>query len=39
MLRERDGRGALALFRANRAAGLILFAGLSADALVQGWPG
>ncbi|MFD0935662.1 4-hydroxybenzoate octaprenyltransferase, partial [Methylobacterium trifolii] len=39
VLRERDGRGALALFRANRAAGLILFAGLSADALVQGWPG
>lgn len=35
-LRERDGRGALALFRSNRDAGLILFAGLCADALVRG---
>lgn len=35
-LRERDGRGALTLFRSNRDAGLILFAGLCADALVRG---
>jgi 4-hydroxybenzoate polyprenyltransferase len=35
-LRERDGRGALRLFRSNRDAGLILFAGLCADALVGG---
>ncbi|MDP4021229.1 4-hydroxybenzoate octaprenyltransferase [Methylobacterium sp. NEAU 140] len=34
-LRERDGRGALRLFRSNRDAGLILFAGLAADALVR----
>jgi 4-hydroxybenzoate polyprenyltransferase len=38
-LRERDGRGALALFRSNRNAGLILFAGLAADALFRNWPG
>ncbi|GJE31980.1 4-hydroxybenzoate octaprenyltransferase [Methylobacterium oxalidis] len=38
-LRERDGRGALALFRSNRDAGLILFAGLAADALFRNWPG
>ncbi len=35
-LRERDGVGALRLFRSNRDAGLILFAGLTADALVKG---
>ena len=35
-LRERDGRGALRLFRSNRDAGLVLFAGLCADALVGG---
>ncbi|KST57110.1 4-hydroxybenzoate octaprenyltransferase [Methylobacterium sp. GXS13] len=34
-LQERDGRGALILFRANRDSGLILFAGLSADALLR----
>ncbi|SDA32275.1 4-hydroxybenzoate polyprenyltransferase [Methylobacterium sp. UNC378MF] len=34
-LRERDGRGALALFRANRDAGLILFVGFTADALLR----
>ncbi|MBX9930500.1 MAG: 4-hydroxybenzoate octaprenyltransferase [Methylobacterium sp.] len=36
-LRERDGRRALALFRSNRDAGLILFAGLAADAILQAW--
>ena len=36
-LSERDGARALALFRSNRDAGLILFAGLAADALWQGW--
>ena len=36
-LRERDGQGALALFRSNRDAGLILFLGLAADTLSQGW--
>ncbi|GJE17545.1 4-hydroxybenzoate octaprenyltransferase [Methylobacterium marchantiae] len=35
-LRPGDGRGALRLFRSNRDAGLILFAGLAADALWQG---
>jgi 4-hydroxybenzoate polyprenyltransferase len=35
-LQERDGAGALRLFRSNRDAGLILFAGLTADALVKG---
>ncbi len=35
-LKERDGRGALMLFRSNRDAGLILFAGLAADALLRG---
>jgi 4-hydroxybenzoate polyprenyltransferase len=35
-LRERDGRGALTLFRSNRDAGLILFVGLAADALLHG---
>ncbi|MBE7196511.1 MAG: 4-hydroxybenzoate octaprenyltransferase [Parafilimonas terrae] len=35
-LRERDGAGALRLFRSNRNAGLILFAGLTADAVVKG---
>lgn len=35
-LSERDGPRALALFRSNRNAGLILFAGLAADALWQG---
>ena len=34
-LRERDGRGALMLFRSNRNAGLILFVGLAADALMR----
>jgi 4-hydroxybenzoate polyprenyltransferase len=34
-LRERDGAGALRLFRSNRDAGLILFVGLAADALVR----
>ena len=33
--RERDGRGALTLFRSNRDAGLILFVGLAADAVVR----
>ena len=35
MLEPRDGERALRLFRANRDAGLILFAGLSLDALVR----
>ncbi|MCJ2027141.1 4-hydroxybenzoate octaprenyltransferase [Methylobacterium sp. J-067] len=35
-LQERDGAGALRLFRSNRDAGLILFAGLTADALIRG---
>jgi 4-hydroxybenzoate polyprenyltransferase len=35
-LSERDGLRALALFRSNRDAGLILFAGLAADGLWQG---
>ncbi|QGY02651.1 4-hydroxybenzoate octaprenyltransferase [Methylobacterium mesophilicum SR1.6/6] len=35
-LRDRDGRGALTLFRSNRDAGLILFAGLATDALLRG---
>ena len=35
-LRERDGRGALALFRSNRDAGLVLFVGLAADAVWKG---
>jgi len=34
-LRERDGRGALTLFRSNRDAGLILFVGLAGDALLR----
>lgn len=34
-LEPRDGAGALTLFRSNRDAGLILFAGLAADAAVQ----
>ncbi|WP_430910352.1 4-hydroxybenzoate octaprenyltransferase [Methylobacterium sp. sgz302541] len=34
-LKERDGRGALALFRSNRNAGLILFAGLAADTAIR----
>lgn len=38
-LRDRDGRGALALFRSNRDAGLILFVGLAADAAWQAIPG
>ncbi|TXM64125.1 4-hydroxybenzoate octaprenyltransferase [Methylobacterium sp. WL103] len=38
-LKARDGREALALFRSNRGAGLILFAGLAADTINQGWPG
>ncbi len=33
-----DPRGALALFRSNRDAGLILFAGLALDALVRNGP-
>ena len=33
-----DGRGALRLFRSNRDAGLILFAGLCLDAAVQALP-
>ncbi|MCJ2086854.1 4-hydroxybenzoate octaprenyltransferase [Methylobacterium sp. E-005] len=37
-LRERDGRGALTLFRSNRDAGLILFVGLTADALLRNLP-
>lgn len=36
-LRPRDGLGALTLFRSNRGAGLILFAGLAADTLARGW--
>ena len=36
-LHPRDGRAALALFRSNREAGLILFAGLAADTLAHGW--
>jgi len=36
-LDARDGHGALRLFRANRDAGLILFAGLCADALTRAW--
>jgi 4-hydroxybenzoate polyprenyltransferase len=36
-LRARDGRGALALFRSNRDAGLLLFVGLTADALLRGF--
>ena len=35
-LQERDGAGALRLFRSNRDAGLILFVGLTADALIRG---
>lgn len=35
-LQERDGTGALGLFRSNRDAGLVLFAGLAVDALVKG---
>ncbi|MCJ2128437.1 4-hydroxybenzoate octaprenyltransferase [Methylobacterium sp. E-045] len=35
-LKPGDGRGALTLFRSNRDAGLILFAGLVADAVWQG---
>ena len=35
-LEPRDGRGALALFRSNRDAGLILFAGLALDAIQLG---
>ena len=38
-LRERDGAGALALFRSNRGAGLILFAGLVLDAALRAWVG
>ena len=38
-LKARDGRGALALFRSNRGAGLILFVGLAADTINQGWAG
>jgi len=38
-LDARDGRGALTLFRSNRDAGLILFAGLAADTLWQGLAG
>ncbi|KAB1075215.1 4-hydroxybenzoate octaprenyltransferase [Methylobacterium planeticum] len=38
-LKERDGQGALTLFRSNRNAGLILFLGLAADTVGQGWPG
>ena len=38
-LKARDGREALTLFRSNRGAGLILFAGLAADTINQGWPG
>ncbi|MCJ2033900.1 4-hydroxybenzoate octaprenyltransferase [Methylobacterium sp. J-068] len=34
-LDTRDGRGALGLFRSNRDAGLILFLGLAADALIR----
>ena len=34
-LRDRDGRGALNLFRSNRDAGLILFGGLAADAILR----
>ena len=36
-LDPRDGAGALALFRSNRNAGLLLFAGLAADAIWRGW--
>ncbi|MCJ2080379.1 4-hydroxybenzoate octaprenyltransferase [Methylobacterium sp. J-090] len=32
-----DGRGALRLFRSNRDAGLILFAGLALDAVLRAW--
>ncbi|MGU3538544.1 4-hydroxybenzoate octaprenyltransferase [Methylobacterium sp. A54F] len=39
VLRERDGQGALRLFRSNRDAGLILFAGLALDTIRQGWGG
>ncbi|WP_019906943.1 4-hydroxybenzoate octaprenyltransferase [Methylobacterium sp. 77] len=35
-LKPGDGRGALTLFRSNRDAGLILFAGLAADAVWRG---
>jgi 4-hydroxybenzoate polyprenyltransferase len=35
-LEARDGLGALTLFRSNRDAGLILFAGLAADSVWQG---
>ncbi len=38
-LDRRDGARALKLFRANRDAGLILFAGLSLDALSRAWLG
>lgn len=38
-LEPRDGLGALTLFRSNRDAGLILFAGLAADAVWQGLAG
>ncbi len=38
-LKARDGHEALALFRSNRWAGLILFAGLAADTINQGWAG
>jgi 4-hydroxybenzoate polyprenyltransferase len=34
-LDTRDGRGALTLFRSNRDAGLILFLGLAADAVIR----
>jgi 4-hydroxybenzoate polyprenyltransferase len=34
-LDTRDGRGALDLFRSNRDAGLILFVGLAADAVIR----
>lgn len=38
-LEPRDGLSALKLFRSNRNAGLILFAGLAADCLWQGFAG
>ncbi|MET0257863.1 MAG: 4-hydroxybenzoate octaprenyltransferase [Methylobacterium sp.] len=38
-LEPRDGLGALTLFRSNRDAGLILFAGLAADSVWQGLVG
>ncbi|WP_375463406.1 4-hydroxybenzoate octaprenyltransferase [uncultured Methylobacterium sp.] len=36
-VQARDGHGALTLFRSNRGAGLVLFLGLAADTIQQGW--